>query len=37
VERRGGYRGFGATNAQIRLTAQATAARGEKEPRAALR
>lgn len=37
VERRGGYKGFGATNAQIRLTAQATAARREEGLRAALR
>jgi 4-hydroxyphenylpyruvate dioxygenase len=27
VERRGGYTGFGATNAQVRLTAQALASR----------
>ncbi|HEX5777921.1 MAG TPA: TIM barrel protein [Xanthobacteraceae bacterium] len=37
VERRGGYRGFGASNAQIRLTAQASAARSEDGLRAALR
>jgi 4-hydroxyphenylpyruvate dioxygenase len=34
VERRGGYRGFGATNAQIRLTAQTRAARHPAMPRA---
>lgn len=34
VERRGGYRGFGATNAQVRLTAQARAARHPAMPRA---
>jgi 4-hydroxyphenylpyruvate dioxygenase len=37
VERRGGYKGFGASNAQIRLTAQASAARGEDGLRATLR
>ncbi len=33
VERRGGYTGFGATNAQIRLTAQARQARHPAMPR----
>jgi 4-hydroxyphenylpyruvate dioxygenase len=33
VERRGGYRGFGASNAQVRLTAQARAARHPAVPR----
>jgi len=33
VERRGGYKGFGATNAQIRLTAQARVARHPAVPR----
>jgi 4-hydroxyphenylpyruvate dioxygenase len=33
VERRGGYKGFGATNAQIRLTAQAREARHPSMPR----
>ncbi|MFZ4807682.1 MAG: bifunctional sugar phosphate isomerase/epimerase/4-hydroxyphenylpyruvate dioxygenase family protein [Hyphomicrobiaceae bacterium] len=33
VERRGDYKGFGATNAQIRLTAQARAARHPAMPR----
>jgi 4-hydroxyphenylpyruvate dioxygenase len=33
VERRGGYRGFGATNAQIRLTAQARRARHPAIPK----
>jgi 4-hydroxyphenylpyruvate dioxygenase len=33
VERRGGYRGFGASNAQIRLAAQARAARHPALPR----
>jgi 4-hydroxyphenylpyruvate dioxygenase len=33
VERRGGYTGFGATNAQVRLTAQARVARGPGTPR----
>jgi 4-hydroxyphenylpyruvate dioxygenase len=33
VERRGGYRGFGASNAQVRLTAQARTARHPAVPR----
>ena len=33
VERRGGYKGFGASNAQIRLTAQARSARHVAIPR----
>ncbi len=33
VERRGGYKGFGASNAQIRLTAQAREARNPAIPR----
>lgn len=33
VERRNGYRGFGATNAQVRLTAQAREARHPQLPR----
>jgi 4-hydroxyphenylpyruvate dioxygenase len=33
VERRGGYQGFGATNAQIRLAAQSRAARNPAIPK----